>query len=49
MKTAFAQKVKCDIKSGLELALKTNANSTGCFIIYQPKAPKALQSFKRIK
>lgn len=37
------------IKKGLDIALKTNANSSGCYIIYQPKAPKALEKFKGIK
>lgn len=29
-------------------SLKVNANSTTCGAIYQPKAPKALDSFKKL-
>ncbi len=31
------------------LVLTFNANSTACFIFGQPKAPKGLDDFKRIK
>ncbi len=33
----------------LTLVLTVNSNSSGCFIIHQPKAPKALDEFKKIK
>ena len=29
--------------------LFAEANSTSCFIVYQPKAPKRLERFKKIK
>ena len=45
----LSNKMRNGIKKGLAVALKTNANSSGCFIIYQPKAPKALDKFKNIK
>lgn len=38
--------LKNGIKNCLSTALKINANSTGCFVVYQPKAPKALKNFK---
>lgn len=41
--------LKNGIKNCLTSALKANANSTGCFVVYQPKAPKALNAFKKIK
>lgn len=45
----LSNKMRNGIKKGLSVALKVNANSSGCFIIYQPKAPKALEKFKNIK
>ncbi len=45
----LSNKMRNGIKKGLSVALKTNANSSGCFIIYQPKAPKDLDKFKRFK
>ncbi len=29
--------------------LRTEANSTACFVAYQPKAPKELERFRREK
>ncbi len=37
------------VKKTAELSLKRDANSTTCFAIYQPKAPKALKKFSKIK
>lgn len=48
-KKTLSNKMKSGIKKGLSVALKSNANSSGCFVIYQPKAPKALEKFKNIK
>lgn len=31
----------------LNLVLESNANSTSCGVLYQPKAPKALERFKK--
>ena len=45
----LSNKMRNGIKKGLSMALKVNANSSGCYIIYQPKAPKALEKFKSIK
>ncbi len=45
----LSNKMRSGIKRGLSVALKTNANSSGCFIIYQPKVPKGLDKFKNIK
>lgn len=35
------------VKSTAENALKRDANSTTCFAVYQPKAPVALNKFKK--
>lgn len=45
----LSNKVRSGIKKGLSNALKTNANSSGCYVIYQPKAPKNLGKFKKFK
>lgn len=39
--------LKNNIKKVIEFALKTNANSTGCFVIYQPKVPKSIIKYKK--
>lgn len=36
-------------KKEAEKALKMDANSTSCTMIYQPKAPAALKKFSKIK
>lgn len=46
---SLSTQMKNGIKKGLSVALRANANSSGCYIIYQPKAPKALETFKKIK
>lgn len=48
-KKTLSNKMKSGIKKGLSVALKSNANSSGCFVIYQPKAPKSLDKFKKFK
>lgn len=45
----ISKSLKNGIKGCLSVALKSNANSSGCFVVYQPKAPKALENFKKIK
>ena len=45
----LSNRMKNGIKKGLFVALKANANSSGCYIIYQPKAPKGFDRFKKIK
>lgn len=45
----LSNKMRNGIKRGLSVALKANANSSGCFIIYQPKTPKGFEKFKNIK
>nr|WP_303995158.1 cyclic lactone autoinducer peptide [Ruminococcus bromii] len=44
-----SNEVKKGIKCCLVTALKSNANSSGCFFIYQPKAPNEFERFKKIK
>lgn len=46
---SLSTQMRSEIKKGLSVALRANANSSGCFVIYQPKAPKALDKFKDIK
>lgn len=45
----LSNKMKRGIKKGLFVALKSNANSSGCYVIYQPKVPKSLDKFKKFK
>lgn len=45
----LSNKMKNGIKKVLFATLKANANSSGCFIIYQPKTPKGFEKFKNIK
>lgn len=45
----LSNKIRTGIKKGLSVALKINANSSGCYVVYQPKAPKALKRYKNIK
>lgn len=45
----LSNKMKNGIKKVLFVALKSNAISSGCFIIYQPKTPKGFEKFKNIK
>lgn len=33
----------------LNIALRVDANSTSCIVVYQPKAPKGLARFRRDK
>ena len=35
------------IKKAVELALKFNANTTTCGLVFQPKAPAELKKFKK--
>lgn len=45
----LSNKMKNGIKKVLFVALKSNANSSGCYVIYQPKVPKDLEKFKKFK
>lgn len=45
----LSSKVKSGIKKGLNVALISNSNSSGCYVIYQPKVPKSLDKFKKFK
>lgn len=45
----LSTKIKDGVKKGLLATLKVNANSSGCYIIYQPKTPKGFEKFKNIK
>lgn len=37
------------VKSTLDATLRINANSTSCCVVHQPKAPKKLEAFQKIK
>ncbi|MEE1281230.1 MAG: cyclic lactone autoinducer peptide [Acutalibacteraceae bacterium] len=37
------------ILSCLTLVLTLNANSTNCFVMYQPQKPAKLDAFKKVK
>lgn len=45
-KKSFAEKT---FKKVIEKTLTADANRTSCAIVYQPKAPAQLDSFKRTK
>lgn len=37
------------VKAALDATLRMSANSTACFVAHQPKVPKKLEAFKKIK
>lgn len=49
MKKQMAKSVAEGMKKVLDVALRTEANSTSCLFTYQPKAPKELMKFRRNK
>jgi len=49
MKKNVKNPVAKGVKEILDIVLKTEANSTSCAILYQPKAPKELEKFRRNK
>jgi len=36
------------VKKAIDVALKGNANSTTCGIIFQPKAPASLKNYSKV-
>lgn len=48
LKMLFA-KIAPAVIGMLAVVLTINANSAGCFIVHQPKAPSALEDFKKIR
>lgn len=44
-----SNKIAKAVVSVLDSVLKTEANSGSCCVIYQPKAPKELERFKKKK
>ena len=44
-----AEKARNCVVSLTEKMLKQNANSTTCIYVYQPKAPKGLEKFSKLK
>lgn len=49
MKKKVAMVVAKKVVTVLDSVLKMEANSTSCCLAYQPKEPKKLEKFKRIK
>lgn len=49
MKGKIAKSVAKRTASVLNAVLRADANSTSCCIVYQPKAPKELERFRRTK
>jgi cyclic lactone autoinducer peptide len=41
------EKIKNKFRKVIEFELRSNANSTTCSNIYQPKAPVSLEKFKK--
>lgn len=37
------------VAAALDTILKTEANSTSCIVVYQPKAPKELARYRKSK
>lgn len=48
-KETATKKVARGVTKALNSVLKTEANTTSCAVIYQPKAPKELCRFKKSK
>lgn len=44
----YTYSLRKGIKDCLSVALKSNANSAGCYFLYQPKIPKNLNKLKKI-
>ena len=49
MKAKTEKKLAKGIAKVLETTLKVEANSTSCFVMYQPKVPKELSKYRRMK
>lgn len=48
-KKNIAKKTAATAAKVLTNVLRTDANSTACYLVYQPKAPKELSRFRRQK
>lgn len=48
-KEKMKEKIAVVTTKTLTRVLKADANSTGCCFVYQPKAPKDLSCFRRMK
>lgn len=49
MKKELSKKVAKKTATVLDAFLRTDANSASCCIVYQPKAPKELARYRRMK
>lgn len=47
MKTKLEKKIAKGTVLVLDTFLKLDANSASCYILYQPKVPKALEKYRR--
>ena len=48
-KTKTEKNLAKGVAKVLETALKVEANSTSCLFMYQPKTPKKLSKYRRMK
>lgn len=49
MKNNLSKMAAKKITSAMNVFLRIDANSTSCTVLYQPKEPKGLSKFRRIK
>ena len=49
MKKEVTKSAAKGMKAGLDVVLRTEANTASCLIMYQPKAPKELMNYRRNK
>ncbi|MBU5416400.1 cyclic lactone autoinducer peptide [Anaerobutyricum soehngenii] len=47
VKKNIEKRVAKTVKNALDVVLRTEANSTSCLIMHEPKAPKELSKFKK--
>ena len=49
MKKEVTKSVAKGMKAALDVVLRTEANTASCLIMYQPKAPKELERYRKTK
>jgi hypothetical protein len=48
MKKQIKRSMAKGVKAALDMVLRTEANSTSCCLLYQPKAPEGLRKYRRM-
>ena len=48
MKKQIKESMAKGVKTALDMVLRTEANSTSCCLLYQPKAPEGLRKHRRM-